>query len=250
MMSIRACGFAASLLVCVSSLAVAQAPAAPAAPPAAWTGSVAAGLALTGGNTSTTTTNLAFNVESDKTKRNVIKGEGINIRSSRDGDAIVDRTSLQFENDYALTTRAYVFGRMQYLRDAFKSIDYLISPTGGLGYKVLDTALTTLNVYGAVGAVTEKNPGLDARTSGALTAGEKASHKISEAALLTQSLTALFKMSDFGDSLVTFQAGLATSITPRTQLKVDFLDTYKNQPPSILVKKNDTALIMSFVLKF
>ncbi len=250
MLSIRACGVAAALFLCVSSGASAQAPAAPTTPPEAWTGSVAAGLALTGGNTSTTTTNFAFTVESDKTKRNVIKAEGLNIRSSRDGDAIVDRTSLQFEDGYGLTARAYVFGRLQYLRDAFKGIDYLISPTGGLGYKVLDTALTSLNVDAAIGLVTEKNPGLVARTSGAVTAGEKASHKISEAAQLTQSLTALFKTSDVGDSLVTFQAGLATSITPRTQLKVDFLDTYKNQPPSILVKKNDTALIMSFVFKF
>ena len=40
--------------------------------PAPWTGSLAAGLALTGGNTSTATTNLAFTVESDKTRRNVI----------------------------------------------------------------------------------------------------------------------------------------------------------------------------------
>lgn len=214
------------------------------------TGSVAAGLALTGGNTSTTTTNFAFTVESDKTRRNVVRGDGLNIRSSRDGDAIVDRTSLQGQDDYALTERTYVFGRMQYLRDKFKGIDYLISPTGGVGYRVVNTAVSTLTTEAAVGFVTEKNPGREKRSSGALTAGEKATHKISDTATLTQSLMALWKTTDFGDSLVTFQAGLATDITPRAQLKVEFLDTFKNQPPSILVKKNDTALIMSFVFKF
>jgi putative salt-induced outer membrane protein YdiY len=236
--------------VLIGTAAVASAQNPPVPPPPPWTASLAAGLALTGGNTSTTTTNLAFTVESDKTKRNVIKAEGLNLRSSRDGDAIVDRTSLQAQDNYSLTTRTYVFGRMQYLRDVFKSIDYLISPTGGVGYKVIDTMATSLVGEVAAGAVTEKNPGLERKTSGALTAGEKATHKISPAASLTESLTALWKTSDFGDSLVTFQAGLATDITPRTQLKVDFLDTYKSKPTSVLVKKNDTALIMSFVFKF
>ena len=216
--------------------------------PAPWSGSLAAGLALTGGNTSTATTNLAFT--SDKTRRNIIRAEGLNIRSSRDGDAIVDRTSLSAEDDYTLTARSYGFGRFQYLRDQFKSIDYLISPTVGVGYRVLDTTLSTITADVAVGAVTEKNPGIDKRSSGAMTAGEKAMHKLSESATLTQSLTGLWKTSDFGDSLLTFQAGLAATVTNRTQLKVDFLDTYKSQPPSVLVKKNDTALIMSVVFKF
>lgn len=218
--------------------------------PAPWTGSLAAGLALTGGNTSTATTNLAFTVESDKTRRNVIRAEGLNIRSSRDGDAIVDRTSLSAEDDYKLTDRSYGFGRLQYLRDQFKSIDYLISPTAGVGYRVLDTMVSTITADVAIGAVTEKNPGIERRSSGAMTAGEKATHKLSDSATLTQSLTGLWKTSDFGDSLITFQAGLAANVTSRTQLKVEFIDTYKNQPPSVLVKKNDTALIMSVVFKF
>jgi putative salt-induced outer membrane protein YdiY len=219
-------------------------------PPAPWTGSVAAGLAVTAGNSSTTTTNLAFTVESDKTKDNVFRAEGLNIRSSRDGDAIVDRTSLQAQDDFNLTQRTYVFGRFQYLRDVFKSIDYLLAPTGGVGYRLVNTPITTLNADIAGGIVVEKNPGLEKQTSAAIEAGEKAMHKLSDSATLTQSLTGLWKVDDFNDSLVTFQAGLATDITPRTQLKVDFLDTYKNKPPSVLVKKNDTALLMAFVFKF
>lgn len=235
--------------IVVSHAALASAQTAP-PPPEGWTGSLAAGLALTGGNTQTTTTNFAFTLQSDKARRNVVKAEGLNIRSSRDGEAIVDRTSLQGEDDYALTARTYVFGRLQYLRDVFKSIDYLVSPTGGVGYKVIDTPATTLVAEGAVGVVTERNPGLEVRTSGAITAGEKASHKLSGTATVTESLTTLWKTADFGDALTTFQAGLAMNITPRTQFKVDFLDTYKNRPPSVLVKKNDTALILSFVFRF
>jgi putative salt-induced outer membrane protein YdiY len=139
---------------------------------------------------------------------------------------------------------------MQYLHDVFKSIDYLISPTGGLGYRLVNSMTTTLTAEAAVGVVTEKNPGFDASSSGALTAAEKAMHKISGTATFTQSLSSLWKTSDFEDVLVTFQAGLATDITSRAQLKVDFLDTFKNKPPTADVKQNDTAFLMSFVFKF
>ncbi len=35
-----------------------------------------------------------------------------------------------------------------------------------------------------------------------------------------------------------------------TQMKVEFLDTYKAQPPVPTVKKNDLAVLVSFVYKF
>jgi hypothetical protein len=109
--------------------AVAQGP--PADPPPPWTGSLSAGIAVTGGNTDTTSTNFAFDVQSDKTKRNVFKADGLNIRSSRDGDAIVDRMSLNARDEYGIGPRAFVFGQVQYLRDAFKNIDIFNPVTQG-----------------------------------------------------------------------------------------------------------------------
>ncbi len=57
-------------------------------------------------------------------------------------------------------------------------------------------------------------------------------------------------MDDFGDALYVFGAGIAASITAGTQLKVEFLDTYKAKPPSASVQKNDIATLVSFVYKF
>ena len=57
-------------------------------------------------------------------------------------------------------------------------------------------------------------------------------------------------MDDFDDALYTFGIGLAASITAATQLKVEFLDTYKARPPLASVKKNDIAVLVSFVYKF
>ena len=236
------------LVVAAALPAAAQVPAAE-PPPPPWAGTLSAGVALTGGNTDTTTFNLAFDLQSDKTKRNVVKAEGLNIRASRDGTAIVDRTSLSGRDEYRLTTRSYVFGQVQYLRDAFKSIDYLVSPAGGLGYKLIDTPVATLATDVGVGGVVEKNRGLDRRSSGAVTLNEKGTRQLGTASL-TQSFSALWFASRFDDALYTFQVGLAADVLSHFQLKVDFLDTYKTRPPTLLIEKNDTAFITSFAFKF
>ena len=67
--------------------------------------------------------------------------------------------------------------------------------------------------------------------------------------MLTERVAALWKMDDFEDALYTFGIGLAASITPATQLKVELLNTLKNKPPSAAVKKNDVAVLVSFVYK-
>jgi putative salt-induced outer membrane protein YdiY len=218
--------------------------------PDEWTGSLAAGLALTGGNTSTTTTNFSFDLHSPDMARNVIKVEGLNIRSSRDGNFIVDRTSASVRDEYLLIERGYAFVQFQYLRDLFKSIDFLISPTIGVGYKLAEGDVTNVSLDASAGTVVEQNPGVGPHTSGALTLRQNASRKLSESAMATQSVNALWKVEDFGDALYTFRLGVASNVTRRIQLKAEFLDTFKNEPPNETIKRNDTAFITSFGFTF
>ena len=232
--------------------AAAQAPAPPAAPasPPPLTGSIGAGLAATSGNTDTSTFNLSFNATYDPKTRNVVKAEGLFLRGSSNGVTNVDRTALQGSDQYKLTERAFVFGQMQFLRDRFKEIDYLLAPTAGVGYKLLDTLITTLSAEAGVGGVWEKNRGFDVKASGAVTANQKLMHKISASATLTEGVSALWKTSEFADALYTFGGGLALGVTTRLQVKIELLDTYKNRPPLPTIKKNDVATVLALVYKF
>jgi putative salt-induced outer membrane protein YdiY len=143
----------------------------------------------------------------------------------------------------------YVFGQNQYLKDQFKEIDYLVAPTGGLGYKLFDTAASKLDVDGGVGVVWEKNPGFDVDSSGAIAAGEKLVQTITSNTTLTQTFAGLWKMDDFEDALFTLGVSLAVSMSTHTQLKVEALDTFKNKPPLPTVQKNDVAVLMAIVYK-
>jgi putative salt-induced outer membrane protein YdiY len=239
------------LLATAACLAAAVPVAAQAPPPEhkIWAVEASAGLALTSGNTDTSTVNAAYIFVYDPLTKNVVKSDGLFIRGETEGDLSANRLGFNIRDEYSLTPRVFVFGQNQYLRDTFKSIDYLVAPTGGLGYKLLDTERTKFAVDGGFGVVWEKNPGLDVKTSGAVAFNEKLNHKLTPVATVFQSFSGLWKTSDFEDALYTFGAGIAASISTHTQLKFEVLDTYKNRPPNITVEKNDVALLMAIVYK-
>lgn len=238
-----------SLTLLVWSASAAPAIAQPPAPPKIWTVTVSAGLALTSGNTDTSSVNAAYDVVYNPQTKNVVKSDGLFLRSTTEGELSAHRTSLNIRDEYSLTPRFFVFGQNQYLKDEFKDIEYLLAPTAGVGYKIFNTAATKLTVDGSAGVVWEKNPGFDVNTSGALAFGEKLAQTLTATTTLTQAFAGLWKTSDFADALYTAGIGVAVAISTHTQLKVEILDTYKNRPPLPTIQKNDIAVLMAFVYK-
>jgi len=222
----------------------------PPPPPPGWTGSASAGLALTQGNSDTSTVNAAYELKRDTGGPFGLKSTGLLVWGKSEGELTNDRLALDGRLERKLNARTALFGNVQYLRDSFKAIDYLVSPTVGLSRLLVKSDRTELGVDGGVGVVWEQNPDLELQTDGAVTAGQQFAHKLTATTELKQKLAALWKMDDFGDALYTFSAGIAASITAGTQLKVEFLDTYKTEPPFADVEKNDIATLVSFVYKF
>ena len=234
-------------MLCLARPVFAQAPANE--PPKIWTITASAGLALTSGNSDTTSTNAGYDIVYDPHRRNLVKSAGLFLRARTEGELTANRLGFDIRDQYRLTPRVYVFGQNVYLKDEFKSIDYLVAPTGGIGYKLFDTATTKLDVDGSVGAVWEKNPGFDLSSSGALATGEKLIQHLTSNTTLTQTFTGLWKMVDFEDALFTFGVSLAVSMSTHTQIKIETLDTYKNKPPLPTIQKNDVAVLMAIVYK-
>jgi putative salt-induced outer membrane protein len=219
--------------------------------PKTYTGNFGGGIALTGGNTDTKNFNLTLNLTRAPDKaRNVIKTEAAYLRGNENNVLSVDRTSFKLRDEFTLSGRTFIFGQLDYLRDQFKQIIFLWAPTGGVGYKFVNNDKTKFELDGGAGGILERDPGRTAAGSGSLTSGESFQQKISTAATFTQSLTALWKTDDFNDSLTVFNTGVTTSITKNLELKLSFIDNYKNKPASATVKKNDTAFVTAFVIKY
>jgi putative salt-induced outer membrane protein YdiY len=238
------------IVTIVGAIALWGAPASAQAPaePKIWTLAASAGLTLTAGNQDSSTVNAAYDLLFDPHTRNVVKSDALFIRGKSEGEINASRFGVNVRDEYKLYDGVFVFGQNQYLRDKFKDIDWLVAPGGGIGVKLVDTLQTKLAIDAGAGGVWEKNTGSEVRSSGSLTASEKLSQTLTATTVFTQSVTALWKTQGWDDSLYGFGVGIAASISARTQLKVEVIDTYKNLPPPP-TKKNDVAVLMAIVYK-
>jgi putative salt-induced outer membrane protein len=224
-------------------------PAQPAQPPV-WTGSAGFGLALNRGNTDTTNINLSFEATRDPKTKDVWKFQALYLRGDTNDTTTADRLSAAARYERSLNERVFVFGDLAYLRDQFKSIDYHVAPSGGIGYRLVSTERVEFAVDTGLGVKWEKNPGLELRTAAVFTSGDKFEYKLSPTAKITQSFAGLWDIEEWGNALHTFACGVAASMTTRSQLKLEVLDTYATRPPSPEIKQNDVALLAALVYKF
>jgi putative salt-induced outer membrane protein len=254
-MSFRAGAFALALAVSFAVRSIAQEPAPcncpspPPPPPPHFEGTLGAGLSLTSGNSDSNSYNLDFKLKYDPKKKGVFKADGLYLRTDTSGEATVDRTSLGGRYEYALGGgRFFAFGEVRYQRDRFQDVDHLVTPSVGLGVRLVDEKNLRLGVDAGVGLAFEKLTGQESTTSGAVSAGQNFLWKFSPVASFVETSRAVWKMDDFGDAYYHFDAGVAASLTKRTELKLGFADDYKSRPPGTN-KKNDTSVLATIVFK-
>jgi len=233
-------------LVMVAAYAAGQ----DAPPPKAWTGSIGAGLAITSGNSDTQNYNVSLSTKYDPKTRIVFKADALLLRGEADGETQVDRATAAARGEYTLSPRTFAFAEVSYLRDPFKDIDSLVAPVAGAGYRIIRSDVRNLTVDAAAGVQFESSEVLGQSTSGALKAGQDFDWALSATSKLTQKFTALWKTDDFGDALYHFDAGLATSVMTRLELKIAYAYDYKSRPPSPDIEKGDSALFAALLFKF
>ena len=217
-------------------------------PEPAWKASVGGGLSVTGGNTNANSYNLSFSVTHDPRLRNIFKAEGLYLRTDQDGQATADKSSASLRDEYKFG-RAYLFGQLAYLRDPLKDLDYLLSPALGAGYRLLERKSLLLTADASLGAAVERLSGREATSDLALTAAQRLDWQASPSVKLSERASGLWKTNDFADAYYHFEASLTAAVVKRLELKLAFVDDFKNKPASPSLKKNDTALIVALVFK-
>ncbi len=229
----------------------AQADVQPQPPADTWKGAVGAGLSLTGGNSDTANYTFSFEAAHDPGSRNVFRFTGLYLRSEQRGVKTSDRLRLGFRDEYTYSERAFVYFDLGYVRDPFKEVDHLFNPQFGAGWKVVKTDRLLLGFDGGAGVVWEDNTyAADVRRSGSVNAGQKLEFQLGEGTRIVQNFAGLWKMENFRDAFYHFSAALTTRLTRRMELKVEFVDDYKNVTPTPAIRKNDTAFLTSVVFNF
>jgi putative salt-induced outer membrane protein YdiY len=220
------------------------------ATPEGLSGSASFGLSLTQGNTDTLNIAATDDGVYDPKTRNVMKWSALYLRGKQNHVLSVNRVATMFRDEYSLNRRTFLYAQFDWLHDTFKGVDYLLAPTAGVGYKVIDNKVTTFEVNAGFGGVVEKDTGFDAMGSGAVTFGERFLYQISETTTLKEMATGLIKTNDVGDGLYAFGIGASAKVNSRLALSIDLLDTFKNRPVPGLTHKHDLSIITSIVAKY
>lgn len=215
-----------------------------------WASSIGAGFAVTRGNTDTQNYNVSFSTKYDPKQKIVFKAEALLLRGSSDGVTQVDRATAAARGEYSLSDRTFTFAEVSYLRDPFRDLRYLIGPVAGAGFRLIESETRTLTIDGAAGVLIEDNSRFGRTTSGSVKAGEDFEWKLSETSRITQKLTGLWRMDDFGDAYYHFDAGLVTAVLTRLELKIAYAYDHQTRPQSAEIEKGDSALFAALVFKF
>lgn len=238
------------LLVVLFAIPLTAQEEAAAPPPPPWTSSLGAGLAITSGNSDTQNLNVSFSTAWDPKTDRTFKAEALYLRGEAEGEKTADRAALGARYDHSVSDRTFWFGEVSALRDPFKEIDYFVSPLVGAGWFALKDDVQALRFDGGVGMFVEKNHLLGTDSGGAVKAGQSYERKLSEVSSITQQLTGIFKMDDFDDALYHFAAGLTTTVTARSELKIAYVYDYRNQVASPEIEKGDSAFFATLLFKF
>ena len=218
-------------------------------PEPTWKGSLGGGLAITSGNSDTNSYNVSLGAAQNPKRRNVLKAEGLYLRSTTAEVRTVDKTALLLRDEHKLSSRSFLFAETRVFRDVLKGIRYLVSPIAGAGVKLVDRERAQLALDAGIGGQFEKDDGRPRSSDGALQAGQLLSVKLSPNATLTERTAALWKLGDFGDALYRGELSLAASLARRFELKLSFLDDYKTRPANPLLEKNDASIVAALVFK-
>ena len=224
-----ACSVLAALLGSVS-LASAQQPGAPPAPPPRLEAKAQFTFLDTNGNADTQSLgaggNLTWRPDPWTYSTRLIfaqteSDDALNARSVAGG----------FRVGRALNPRVSVFGQYDYLRDVFAGVDHRHVTEGGVSYLTFDTPLHRLRVDTGLGYLNEQGPDrtLDTATLSLASAYRLAISATSE---FTYDPRFLQPLTDIGGSKFDHTAALTVALNTILSLKLSHILRYSAEPPA------------------
>jgi putative salt-induced outer membrane protein len=221
-----------------------------------WSGIFDTGLALTRGNSSTTTFTVASKAVRE-TPRDKLTLYGTYVFGS-DSTTPPTRTTANALNagargDLNISPRVYVFAIADYQTNELQHLDLRQTYGGGFGYHVIKTENTIFDVFGgltyerdAFGEYILVGPPLaliPASSTNSLAAlvGEEFDAKLNKRTKIMERLSLYPNITQAGDFRSQFDASLVTQLKAWLSWQITFSDSYINFPPPGL-KANDLLL--------
>lgn len=212
----------------------------------AWKGGVNLGFALARGNSETTNLSTGFTADR-KTTTDETTAYFTSLYSTNDktgGGTIANSIVGGLKYDHNLTKKIFVFGSGDFTHDELQFLDIRAIFSGGLGYHLISTPTTTLDVLGGMNYTHESysagngSPAVSRNLAG-ITVGESGMHKFGKSTTATEVFYFYPDLTNTGEYRFSFDAASVTQINKWFAWQIGLSDRYVSDPPIIGTKAND-----------
>ena len=217
----------------------------------AWKGGANVGFALGRGNSETTNLATGFTAVR-KTPHDQTTLYFTSLYASDDrpgGGTTANLVTGGARYDRNLTKRIFAFGSADYTHDGLQGLDVRSIYSGGLGYHLINTDKTTLDLLAGVDYTRETYSGRTnagrhgtVRNLAGATAGESFVHKFGSTTVLTEQFYLYPNLISNGQYRFALDAVSVTKINKWFGLQLSISDRYVSNPPIVGTKPNDLIL--------
>jgi putative salt-induced outer membrane protein len=208
--------------------------------------------AITRGNSETKNLALAFTADR-KTLDDHLGMYANSVFATNDAAGAVPGTTAnatqggaRYDRNFA--SRFFAFGGADFQTDALQSLDLRSVFSSGLGWHVIKSDSTTLDLLGGMNYTRENYTTLQ-RNLAAVTLGEELMKKLGASTVLTEKLYAYPDLNDAGQYRAAFNFGTVTKLNKWLGWQNAFSDIYVTNPP-LDKRQNDILLTTGLNISF
>lgn len=218
----------------------------------AWSGFVDTGLSLTRGNSKTTTYNLGASADRT-TERDKVTVYAVSLfaKSTTAGVSLdtakAVRGGLRYDFNLSKQIFAFAFTDLEY--DKFQQLNLRNVLGGGIGYHLIKTEATMLDLFGGASFNQEFFTNDITRRTAEVLVGNELSYKLTGNVVFKERLAIYPNVSDLGEFRGQFDTSLLTKLNNWLGWQITLSDRYLSNPlPGI--QKNDLLMTTGLRLTF
>jgi putative salt-induced outer membrane protein len=222
-----------------------------------WAGGINVGFGLTAGNSETRNLALAFNgIRTGLRDKLTLYAGSVYATSATATPNVTannNKGGLRYDRD--ITKRLFGFVNADFFSDALQDLNIRAVGGGGLGFHVIKSDATTLDLLGGVNYTHENYSQVPPLTGhlvhnfAAGTIGENLTHKIGKATVITQDAYFFPDFKSGGDYRATFDLATVTKMNKWLGWQNAFGDVYVTNPPTDK-KRNDLVFTTGINVSF
>jgi putative salt-induced outer membrane protein YdiY len=215
---------------------------------AKWESSAAFGFTVTQGNSDTILTSLNL-VSTKKWEKNEVTGSAVMTYGQNQGQRTSDNQRFSLQYNRLISEKAFVYGRLDALRDTLANVDYSLTFSPGGGYYFWkDPKLGFVRMELGPGYIIE-NKGGDITDHITMRGAERFEYKVNDLVKVWQSLEYLPVIDKFSIYRIVSEIGVETKLMKSLTLRSYIQESFDNSAAAGR-KRNDLTFVTQVGFKF